>query len=98
MTIAADAVKELLVPGDEPPWMQGGLDDFLRHGVDRAGVMGVPGLGYDALTSFNGPVVGSLSALGGPTVGQMLSVPFDSAGKTALGAAPFGSLLRRAAD
>ena len=98
VTIAADAVKEMLIPGEEPPWMQGGLDGFLAHGFDRAGVAGVPGMTYGALTSFNGPVLGSLSAMGGPTVGQLTSALVDSPSSTLLGAAPLGSLLRRAAD
>ena len=78
--------------------MQGGLDGFLAHGFDRAGVAGVPGMAYDALTSFNGPVLGSLSAMGGPTVGQLTSALVDSPSSTLLGAAPLGSLLRRAAE
>ena len=46
--IAADAMKEMLVPGDEPPWMEGGLDDWLSHGFSRANLMGIPQFAYDA--------------------------------------------------
>lgn len=98
MTIAAGAVKEMLVPGDEPPWMKGGLDSYLSYGISRAGIFGVPGMAYDALTSHNGVLAGALGTAGGPTVNQLVDIPFNSAGKTLLGAAPFGSLLRRAAD
>jgi len=98
ITIAADAVKEMLIPGDEPPWMKGGLDGYLAHAYDRSGIFGVPGMSYDALTSYDGPVIGALDAIGGPSVSQATNAMFDSVGKTALSAAPFGSLLRRAAD
>jgi hypothetical protein len=42
--IAADAVKEMLIPGDEPPWMKQGLGGMLEHGRQRAGIFGVPQL------------------------------------------------------
>jgi hypothetical protein len=89
--IAADAVKEMLIPGEEPPWMQGGLDDYLAHGFDRAGVLGVPQLLYDGVSHDYG------ASLFGPTIGQILNAPFDEAERTALGALPAGTLWRRAA-
>ena len=46
--IAADAIKEMLIPGDEPPWMKGDLGKFIQHGVDKAGMLGVGQMGYDA--------------------------------------------------
>lgn len=46
--IAADAIKEMLVPGDEPAWMKGGLGDWISHGFKRANLMGISQLGYDA--------------------------------------------------
>lgn len=98
VTIAAGAMKEMLIPGDEPPWMKQGLSGYISYGVSRAGIAGVPGMEYEALTSYHGPIEGSLGAMGGPTVSQLLDVTNDSVSKTMLGAMPLGSLLRRAAD
>jgi hypothetical protein len=42
IAIAGGAIKEMLVPGEEPPWMQGGLDDYLSYGYARAGLGGIP--------------------------------------------------------
>lgn len=97
IAIAAGAVKEMLVPGEEPPWMQGGLDDYLGYGLSRSGIFGVPGMGYDALWSYNGPVQGAIEGLGGPTVGQLLGGFTDPVEKSLLGAMPAGGWLRRAA-
>jgi len=93
--IAAGAAKEMLVPGEEPPWMQGGLDGYLQYGWDRAGLLGVPQMYGDSL--INDP-----ANLFGPTVDQIqnvLSIPLldhrTLLGES-LGALPGGNLLRRA--
>ena len=90
--IAADAIKELLIPGDEPAWMKSGLAGMLKHGVDRAGLLGVGQMGYDAFATDFG--VG----LTGPAVSQVLHAPFDDGTRTALRALPFGNLAGRLAD
>ena len=91
VTIAAGAVKELMIPGEEPPWMQGGLDDYLAYGVSRAGIFGIPGMTYSSVSDDYG--VNML----GPTVSQVASVPFDEPVKTGLRAMPLGTLLGRMA-
>lgn len=91
VTIAAGAVKEMLIPGDEPPWMKGGLGDYLSYGVSRAGIFGVPGMTWSSVSDDYGV------NLLGPTVSQVASVPFDNPVKTGLRALPAGSLLGRMA-
>ncbi|MDD3353879.1 hypothetical protein [Zoogloea sp.] len=90
--IAADAIKELLIPGDEPGWMKSGLAGMLQHGVDRAGLLGIGQMGYDAFATDFG--VG----LTGPAVSQVLHAPFDDPSRTALRALPFGNLAGRMAN
>lgn len=90
--IAADAVKELLIPGDEPPWMKMGLGAMIEHGFARGGVGGVPQMMFEGVTRDFG-----LSLLG-PTVSQISDSISDPLARTALGGLPAGSLLRRAAD
>ena len=63
--IAADAAKEMLAPGDEPPWMKGGLGGYIAHGASRANLMGIPQFAYDA-----NPFTGNPAGLFGPTVDQ----------------------------
>ncbi len=89
--IAADAIKELLIPGDEPAWMKSGLAGMLQHGVDRAGLLGIGQMGYDAFATDFG------AGLTGPAISQVLHVPFDDPSKTALRALPFGNLAGRLA-
>lgn len=93
IAIAAGAVKEMLIPGEEPPWMQGGLDDYLSYGFARAGLLGVPQMYSESLFDP--------AALFGPSVDQaqnILSVPFMEAHSTVgegLGSLPGGNLLKR---
>lgn len=42
VAIAADVVKEVLLPDDDPPWMKAGLGGYVEHGVARAALGGVP--------------------------------------------------------
>ncbi len=94
MMIAAGAAKELLIPGEEPPWMQGGLDDVLAYGIGRAGFGGVP--------QMYGSNLGSTGFMGvfGPTVGQVTDAVFrdDTLFETGAAALPAGSVLRRVAN
>lgn len=108
--IAANAVKEMLIPGDEPPWMQKGLGGWLGYGWDRAGLLGVPQMYAQNLFDADP------AAAFGPTVDQLqniLSIPFpeikvDLPGFDPMtlhrdhtllgegfGSLPFGSVLRR---
>jgi hypothetical protein len=102
IAIAAGAVKELLIPGDEPPWLKNGLVGYLGYGWDRAGVLGVPQMYasnlFDPAQNF-GPSAGQLQ--------DLITVPFGEfqvgpAGwrdhrvfEEMLGAAPFGTVLKR---
>ena len=94
--IAADAAKELMIPGDEPPWMKNGIGAYLRHGIERAGLGGVPQMYLSNVIDFDP------AALFGPTVDQvqnMASIPFmekHTVTKEGLGALPGGNVLRRA--
>ena len=75
--VAADAVKEMLVPGDDPDWMKGGLGDYFWHGFLRANLMGVPQFGYDAISNpFKDPTrsVESAAGLFGPAVSQATGI------------------------
>ena len=95
VAIASDAVKEVLIPGDDPPWTKGGLGAYLKHGFERANLTGVPGM---YLGNLSDPV-----AIFGPTpdeVGDFLKVPlFEDAklSREMLGALPGGNLFRRLA-
>ena len=84
-------MKELLIPGDEPPWMKMGLGSMIEHGVDRAGVFGIPQMFGEAVARDYG--IGLL----GPSVGQISGMISDPLARSALGSLPAGSLLRRAA-
>jgi len=95
IAIAGGAIKEMLIPGDEPPWMKGGLDGYLQYGWDRAGVLGVPQMYANSLFDLDP------AAVFGPTVDQVqnaLSIPLmdnHSAIGESLGALPGGNLLKR---
>lgn len=107
--IASHAIKEMLIPGEEPPWMKNGLDSYLEYGWDRAGLLGVPQMYADVLPGpkdiWNGEIVKNFdpAALAGPSVDQLqdfLSIPlFDH--KTlleeGLQALPGGNVLQRLA-
>jgi hypothetical protein len=83
VAIAADVIKELLVPGDEPPWMKSGLGEVVRHGVSRANLLGIPQMGLDNLSfaaNRGNPL--ELSGLLGPAPDQVidwLMVPLTEA-------------------
>lgn len=97
IAIAGGAIKEMLIPGEEPPWMKGGLDGYLSYGFSKAGVLGVPQMYAQNLYDLDP------AATFGPTIDQLqnvMSIPlFENRTLLGegLGALPGGNLLRRAA-
>lgn len=93
--IGAGAVKEMLIPGDEPYWMKKGLASYLDYGWSTAGVLGVPQMFWHMRKD-------PAQALG-PMADQIqdwLSVPFmddHTVMKEALKSMPAGTLFRRMA-
>lgn len=74
MVIAADIVKELVTPGDEPAWMKGGIGDVVWHGLGRANLLGVPQMGFDAVEfawKRGNPL--EMSGLFGPAPDQVMN-------------------------
>lgn len=53
IAIAAGAIKEMLIPGEEPPWMQGGLDGYLEYGYGQANLGGVAQLWGETITDLD---------------------------------------------
>lgn len=98
IAIAGGAIKEMLIPGEEPPWMQGGLDDYLSYGFTKAGVLGVPQMYAQNLYDLDP------AATFGPSIDQLqnvMSIPIFEKRTLlgeGLGALPGGNLLRRAAN
>jgi hypothetical protein len=92
--IAADALKEMLIPGDEPPWMKKGLSALLEHGFDRAGVLGIPQMVAESYDRDRG------ISWGGPTVSQVSRAVNltgdDPLIRTVLAGLPAGGLWQRA--
>lgn len=70
--IASDMAKGMLQNGgDEPEWKKNwGLEDYVAHGVQRAGLLGIGQLGVDAYTDMQRGGTG-VGALAGPTLEQM---------------------------
>lgn len=110
IAIAAGAVKEMLIPGDEPYWMKQGLSGYLDYGWDRAGVLGIPQMygnnlfDSDPAAAF-GPFANQIQDLLTVPFGQLqVEVPLTDMKlgwrdhrvfEEAMAAAPFGSVLRR---
>lgn len=84
--IAADVTKGLIQGGGELPTHMKGMDmgDWVMHGVERAGFLGVAGLGVDA-----GQDIWSLA---GPGVEQAVDALSDPVGRTVLRAMPLNPL------
>lgn len=95
IAIAAGAIKEMLIPGDEPAWMKGGLGSYLSYGWQRAGVLGVPQMYAENLWNFDP------AAIFGPTMDEvqnMAMVPFSKSHtfvNEVLSDLPMGNLARR---
>lgn len=88
MGIAAGAAKEMLIPGDEPPWMKGGLDSYLSYGVSKAGLLGVPQM-------VGGTWDTAFTDMAGPSVSQVRQALFQNPVKTGVAALPGGGTLQR---
>jgi hypothetical protein len=88
--IASDITKGLMVNGGElPSHMQGyDLGDWVLHGVDRSGVLGVGGLGVDA--------VGNPLSLGGPMVEQIADIFIEPVNENIVRSLPVNSLYANA--
>lgn len=93
ITIAADVVRESLLPDDDPPWMKQGMGAYLQHGVARANFGGVPQMYLEGVTDpakIFGPLVNQVQ--------DMASVPLfedKELDRELLGALPGGTLARR---
>ena len=70
--IASEVAKGMLQNGgDEPEWKKNwGIEDYVAHGVQRAGLLGIGQLGVDAYTDMQRGGTG-VGALAGPTLEQM---------------------------
>lgn len=90
--IAADITKGLIQGGGELPAYMKGYDvgDWVMHGVQRAGLMGVGQMAVDA----EGDVFGVF----GPTVEQVTDAVADPADKTLVRALPANALYRGALE
>jgi len=87
--IASDALKNVLLTGQEPGWMRAGLPSEIEHGAMRAGLMGkFQPLGDVALNPSR-----SVLGLGGPVVEQIAQMMDQSPKDIALNAAPGANLL-----
>ena len=104
MMIAADAMKEMIIPGDEPAWMKSGVAGALGHGLQRSSLATSGGMLIPGIPGMYADNVGNLdTSLFGPAVDQVadmfLGVPLSEDKtfiKEALGALPLGNLARRA--
>lgn len=104
MMVAADVLKELLVPGDDPAWMKAGLGGIVRHGVERANLFGVPQMFADGVGSPLEPTGALHKAAGlfGPSASEVVDwalLPFnskDSFGKEVARSVPLSQIVSRA--
>ena len=75
MMVAADLAKSILLTGQDPVWMHGGLGGVIDHGARRAGLLGLAQPYADPIIS------GHPAGIGGPAVDQLYSMftqPFDA--------------------
>lgn len=88
--IAADITKGLIQGGGTlPAHMQGmGLGDWVMHGAERAGTLGIGNLGVDAAHD--------VFSLAGPGPEQVIKAFTDPIGKTVIGALPAHGLYAEA--
>jgi hypothetical protein len=86
--IASDAMKSMLVTGQEPGWMKAGLGSEIEHGVMRAGLAGkFQPLADVALTPGR-----SMLGLGGPLVEQITQLADQTPHDAAVNALPGANL------
>lgn len=88
--IASDITKGLIQGGGELPAHMKGMDlgDWLMHGAQRAGLLGVGQMGVDA--------TGDLSSIGGPAVEQVIDAFSDPLERTTIKAMPAHGLYAEA--
>lgn len=88
--IASDITKGLIQGGGELPAHMKGMDlgDWLLHGAQRAGLLGVGQMGVDA--------TGDLSSIGGPAVEQVIDAFSDPLERTTIKAMPAHGLYAEA--
>jgi hypothetical protein len=103
MMIAADVVKGLIQGGgDEPDWMKGmGLGDWLKRGIDRAGVLGIPGGLYNNWSNDNTAsenivtrTASRFGSIAGPTVDQVMDTLIQPLDQSAVQALPLQPLYK----
>ena len=84
--IASDIVKGLIVGGGElPAYMKGyDLGDWVKHGVERSGTLGIAGIGVDASHD--------IFSLAGPGAEQLTDALIDPIGDTTIRALPLNPL------
>lgn len=96
VSIAADAIRETLMPDDDPAWMKMGLGAYIQHGVARANLGGVPqmmlGSVSDPLSLF-GPMADQIGDLGYSALSEDRSFARELAKSL-----PAGTLASRAVD
>ena len=81
--IATDALKSVLLTGDEPGWMRAGLGSEIQHGAMRAGLMGKFQPAADVMAPHR-----SVLGLGGPLVEQIEQMFHQSPTDAAINALP----------
>lgn len=71
--MASDFTKGLIQGGgDQPEWKKGWeMSDYVGHGIQRSGLLGVGQFGYDVVEDMNRGGTG-VGALSGPTVEQLI--------------------------
>jgi hypothetical protein len=86
--IAADVTKGLMLNGGELPQHLKGMDlgEWVMHGIDRSGALGIGNIGVDA--------TGDLASMGGPAVEQIIDGFRDDMGATTLNALPAHGLFK----
>jgi hypothetical protein len=90
LMIGSDALKSILLTGDEPAWMNQGLDAQLHHGAMRAGLGGMFQPELDAVDGNH-----SLFGLAGPFAEQIAKIPEKTLGGNLINALPGANVLNR---
>lgn len=84
--IASDVVKGLIVGGGELPNHMKGYDlgDWVKHGIERSGTLGIAGIGVDASQD--------IFSLAGPGVEQVMDAMVDPLEQTTVRALPLSPM------
>jgi hypothetical protein len=91
--VASDFIKGMIQGGGEQPeWKAGwGPAEYIGYGVQRAGLLGVGQFGIDAYENASRGGLG-VTALGGPTVEQLVDVLGTLSGRKQFGAVALDAL------